>query len=71
MSKQFQVVATKDGYKTFDFTYDVHEEAYARNVANTLSAEGWSVSFTEWLDDSPRWTTMNDLDHIFGAKTRF
>ena len=70
-NKQFQVVGHKSGYKTFDFTYDVNEEDYARRVANALSGDGWSVHFTELVDAAPQWMTTNDLDDILGAKTRF
>jgi hypothetical protein len=69
MAKQFRVLASKSGFKTFDFTYDAHEESYARKVANTLSDENWSVWF-ETLDDKHQSAVINDLDFVFG-KTQF
>ena len=69
-SRQYEVVAHKEGWKSYIHTFELEERAYARAVANRLSSEGWSVWFSDLEDGKPVLSTTNDLDFLFGT-TRF
>ncbi len=68
-SRQYEVTAHKEGWKSYIHTFESEEQAYARAVANRLSSEGWSVWFSHLEDGQPVLSHTNDLDFILGTTT--